>query len=60
MARQIMNFFVRMGLLALASGLLLRLFAHASYTEFASGFLLGLSLVLMIVGLLRKSRGVTK
>jgi hypothetical protein len=51
-----MNVFVRVGLLALAAGLLVRLYTHANYSEFAGGFLIGLSLVFMIYGISRKSR----
>jgi hypothetical protein len=46
----------RMGLAALVVGLLIRLFSHASYSEFTAGFLIGLSLVLMIGGMVKKSR----
>ena len=38
------NVFLSVGLLALAAGILLRLFTHAKYTEFAAGFLMGLSI----------------
>jgi hypothetical protein len=51
-----MNVFVRVGLLALAAGLLVRLFAHARFSEFAAGFLIGLSIVLIIFGMVGRSR----
>jgi hypothetical protein len=51
-----MNVFVRVGLLAFAAGLLVRLFTHASYSEFAAGFLIGLSIVLIIFGMVGRSR----
>jgi hypothetical protein len=51
-----MNIFVRVGLLALAAGLLVRLFTHASYSEFVAGFLIGLSIVLIIFGLVGRSQ----
>lgn len=56
MAGRRMNIFVRVGLLALAAGLLVRLFTHASYSEFAAGFLIGLSIVLIIFGLVGRSQ----
>jgi len=46
----------RMGLAALVVGLLIRLFSHASYSEFTAGFLIGLAIVLMIGGMM-KTRG---
>jgi hypothetical protein len=51
-----MNVFVRVGLLALVTGLLVRLFTHANYSEFAAGFLIGLSIVLIIFGMVGRSR----
>ena len=56
MAGRRMNVFVRVGLLALAAGLLVRLFAHARFSEFAAGFLIGLSIVLIIFGMVGRSR----
>jgi hypothetical protein len=55
-----MNILIPVGLLALVAGILLRLFTHARYTEFASGFLMGLSIVFIIAGVVRQSRGATK
>jgi hypothetical protein len=43
-----------LGLLALAAGIFLRFFTHATYTEFAGGFLIGLSIVFMIAGLMKR------
>jgi hypothetical protein len=56
MAGRGMNVFIRVGLLALAAGLLVRLFAHANYSEFGGGFLIGLSLVFILFGMVRRSR----
>jgi hypothetical protein len=56
MAARTMKVFVGVGLLALAAGLLVRLFTHASYSEFAAGFLIGLSIVLIIFGMVGRSR----
>jgi hypothetical protein len=46
------HIFTPVGLLALGAGILLRLFTHASYSEFAGGSLIGLSIVLMIAALM--------
>jgi hypothetical protein len=56
MAGRGMNVFMRVGLLALAAGLLVRLFTHANYSEFAAGFMIGLGIVLVIFGSVRRSR----
>jgi hypothetical protein len=44
------------GLLALAAGLCLRLCTHGTFSPFASGFLLGVSIALLILGLAQPSR----
>jgi len=44
------------GLLMLAAGLVLHNFMHARYSEFASGFLIGMSLVFMIAGFVGRQR----
>ncbi|MFZ0318647.1 MAG: hypothetical protein WAL56_05925 [Candidatus Sulfotelmatobacter sp.] len=54
------NMITRVGLLALAAGLLLRLYTHAKYTEFSAGFLLGLSIVFMIAGFVLQKRNALK
>jgi hypothetical protein len=48
--------FVSIGLLALAAGILLRLFIHANYTEFVAGFLIGLGIVLLIFGFVKTAK----
>jgi hypothetical protein len=50
----------RVGLVALVIGLLVRLFSHTSYSEFTAGFLIGLSLVLMIGGMVKRRGQVGK
>ena len=59
MARRKISFLIRVGLFALAAGILVRLYTHSNYSEFAAGFLMGLSLVLMIAGLVRQKRSMT-
>ncbi|HTC48914.1 MAG TPA: hypothetical protein VK722_16440 [Candidatus Aquilonibacter sp.] len=56
MTRRRIGIFVPVGLFALATGTLLRLYTHANYTEFAAGFLIGISLVLIIAGFVRLKR----
>jgi hypothetical protein len=56
MRQRKISLLTRVGLLALVVGLLIRIFSHASYSEFTAGFLIGLSLVLIIGGMIRKSQ----
>jgi hypothetical protein len=56
MNRRKLSVLTRVGLLAFAVGALVRLFGHASYTDFTAGFLIGLGIVLMIGGLVKQSR----
>jgi len=44
------------GSLAMAIGIGLRLWATGNFSHFASGFLLGVSIALLILGLARPSR----
>jgi len=44
------------GILALSLGLLVRLWLNGNVAHFASGFLLGVSVALLILGLARPSR----
>jgi hypothetical protein len=48
------------GSLALAAGILVRLFTHTNVSEFAGGFLIGISLVLLIAGLVLRKRAVSR
>ena len=50
------NVLTRVGLLAFAAGCLVRVFLHANYSDFTAGFLIGLGVVLMIGGLMKRSR----
>jgi hypothetical protein len=54
LTRQRIHILTPVGLLALAAGILLRFFTHANHTEFAGGFLIGLSIVFMIAGLMKR------
>jgi hypothetical protein len=49
-----------MGSLALALGIFLHLSTHGNLAHFASGFLLGVSIALLILGLAPPSRGVSR
>lgn len=55
-----MSLFTPVGLLVLVAGLLVRQFTHSNYSDFAAGFLMGGSLVLLIAGLVRQKRGMTR
>jgi hypothetical protein len=57
MLRRRLNLSFRVGLLLLAAGLASRFWAHSKYGEFGIGFLLGLSIILLIVGFVRQSGG---
>jgi hypothetical protein len=46
--------------LALAAGLALRVWTDGNFSHFASGFLLGVSIALLILGLARPSRGISR
>ena len=46
-----------LGLLMLSCGLGLRLWTHGNYSDFASGFLTGMSIVLLIGGLMKQKSG---
>jgi hypothetical protein len=48
------------GSLALAAGLGLRLWTHGNFAHFASGFFLGVSIALLILGLARPSRDISR
>jgi|GEM_PF-1748934 len=52
--------FTAAGSLALALGLCLRLWTSGNISHFASGFLLGVSIALLICGLARPSRGISR
>jgi hypothetical protein len=52
--RRNIRVFIPVGLFALAAGILLHLFTHAKYSEFAGGFLVGLSMVFIIAGVVKR------
>jgi len=58
-SRRNMSRLVPIGLMLLASGLLLHNLSHGEYTESISGFLIGISLVFMIVGFMGYRHGLT-
>ena len=60
MIRSKSTYFTAAGSLALALGLSLRLWMHANSVNFISGFLLGVSIALLIGGLAGRSRGVSR
>jgi hypothetical protein len=60
MIRRRVSRFIPVGLLALVASNLLRLYTHGNYWHFAVGFLMGLSIVFMIAGLVRQRRGMTR
>ena len=54
------HFFTAIGSLALAAGIGLQYFMHGTYAHFAGGFLLGTSIALLILGLGKASRDVSR
>ena len=56
MLRLNQNLFLATGALALALGLSLHLWIHGSHVHFASGFLLGMSVALLIHGWRKQPR----
>ena len=54
------SLFTAAGSLALATGIGLRLWVHGNFAHFTSGFLLGVSIALLILGLAQPSRRVSR
>lgn len=50
------NLFTAAGALAMSIGIALRLWTHGNFADFSSGFLMGISIALLILGLARPSR----
>jgi hypothetical protein len=50
------SLFTAMGSLALAAGICIQLWMPGNYAHFTGGFLLGMSIALLILGLSRQSR----
>ncbi len=57
MIRHSRTLYTAAGSLALALGLSLRLWTHGNYSHLATGFLVGISLGLLVLGAGRRSRG---
>ena len=55
MLRSKMNRLIPIGGLMLAGGLILHNWMHGRPTEFAAGFLIGMSIVFMIAGVVKRS-----
>jgi len=54
------SLFTAAGSLVLAFGIAIRLWTNGNFSHFASGFLLGVSIALLILGLARPSRKVSR
>ena len=54
MLKRNLNRLFPIGALMLSGGLLLHNFLHARYTEFAAGFLIGMSIMFLVAGSLKK------
>lgn len=59
MIRRRRSLFTAAGSFALALGLSLRLWTHSNNSHFATSFLLGVAIALLILGLKRQSRGIS-
>ena len=59
MSRHRLSRFVPVGLLVLVAGIFLQHFTHERYSDFAGGFLMGMSLVFLIYGLV-KTKGAAR
>lgn len=60
MLRRKLNRLLPIGLLMLATGLILHNWVHGRHTDFAGGFLIGMAAVFMIAGFVGHSRGAAK
>ena len=54
------SLFTAAGSLALALGIVLHLWTHSNFAHFVSGFFLGVSIALLILGLAQPSRGLLR
>lgn len=57
MTQRKMNRLIPVGLLVMSSALIYRNFMHGRASDFAVGLLMGISIGLMIVGLVKQRRG---
>jgi uncharacterized membrane protein YfcA len=60
MIQRKITLFVPVGLLGVVAGVFLHYYVHGQYSDFASGFLMGLSVVLLIFGVVQQMTGETK
>jgi hypothetical protein len=60
MIRRKVSPFIPVGMLALAASGVVRRYLHGNHWDFANGLLMGVSIGLMIVGVVRQSRGMTR
>lgn len=60
MVRYKSSLFTAVGALALSAGIGVQLWMHGNYAHFAGGFLLGMSIALLILGLARPSRRMSR
>ena len=60
MIRRKANYYTAAGSLALAIGISSRLWLHGIYADFGGGFLMGVSIALLIFGLVRQKRSVSR
>ena len=60
MVRRKASVFIPLGMGALVVGIVLRQWHGGNYWHFASGFLMGLAIALMIGGLVKWSRGLSR
>jgi hypothetical protein len=54
------TFFAAAGSLCLAIGITVRLWTYGNFSHFASGFLLGVSIALLMLGFARSSRRLSR
>ncbi|HWY19949.1 MAG TPA: hypothetical protein VNX26_01950 [Candidatus Acidoferrum sp.] len=60
MIRRKISPFVPVGMLALAASSIVRRYLHGNHWDFANGLLMGVSIGLMIVGVVRQSRNMAR
>jgi hypothetical protein len=56
MNRRSTGVFVPIGLLGLMAGIFVQRYAHGRYSDFTGGFLMGVSLVLLIAGAVKRGK----
>lgn len=58
--RRKVSLFIPVGMLALAASNVARRYLHGNHWDFANGLLMGASIGLMIVGVVRQARDMTR